>query len=150
MSVSSVGESDFYLSSTELDSHSNMVVIGKQAFIFSHSRQYADVQAFDKYLKDLPEVPIVDAVMAYDCPSSEGIYMLVVSNYLCVTTMYINLIPSFVLIEAGFILNDMPKIHCEDPSVEEHSLFDLKTGLRITFTLNVTFSMFETRSLTED
>ena len=48
MSVSSVGESDFYLSSTELDSHSNMVVIGKQAFIFSHSRLYADVQDFDK------------------------------------------------------------------------------------------------------
>ena len=48
MSVSSVGESDFYLSSTELDSHANMIVYKKQDFVFSHSGKYADVQDFDK------------------------------------------------------------------------------------------------------
>ena len=48
------------------------------------------------------------------------------------------------------ILNDTPKIHCKDPSVEDHYLFREETGLRIPFTLNGTFSMFETRSLTED
>ena len=66
MSISSVGESDFYLSATELDSHANMVVIGKQVFVFSHSGQYANVQAFVKEVKGLPKVPIVDAVIAYD------------------------------------------------------------------------------------
>ena len=33
-------------SSTELDSHANMVVIGKKAFIFNHSDQNANVRAF--------------------------------------------------------------------------------------------------------
>ena len=34
--------------------------------------------------------------------------------------------------------------------MEDHYLFDEETGLRIPFTLSGTFSMFETRSLTED
>ena len=45
----------------------------------------------------------------------------------------------FILREAGLVLNDTPKIHCDDPSVEDHSLFDEETGLRIPFTLNGTF-----------
>ena len=76
--------------------------------------------------------------------------MLVMRNSLCVHTIDINLIPPFVLREAGLILNDTPKINFEDPSVEEHSLFDEETGPIIPFTLNGTFSIFETRSLTED
>ena len=70
-----------------------MVVIGKQAFVFSYSGQYADVQAFAKWVKGLPEVPIVDAVIAYDFPSSGETYLLFVRNALCVPTMDINLIP---------------------------------------------------------
>ena len=34
--------------------------------------------------------------------------------------------------------------------MEDHYLFREETGLRIPFTLNGTFSMFETRSLTDD
>ena len=52
-----------------MDSHTNMVVIGKQTFVFSHIGQYEDVKDFSKQMKALPEVPIVDAVIAYDCPS---------------------------------------------------------------------------------
>ena len=124
MSVSSLGKSDFYLSGTELDSHANMVVIGKQAFVFSHSGKYAYVQDFSKEVKCLPEVPIVDAVMAYDFTSSGETYRLVVRNSLYVPTMYINLILYFVLRESVLILNETPKIHCKDMSVEEHYLFD--------------------------
>ena len=149
MSVSSVGESNFYLSSTQLDSHANMVLIVKQVFVFSHSGKHADVQDFSKEVKGLPEVPIVDAVIAYDCPSSGYIYLLIVRNALCVPTMDVNLIPPFVLIEVGLIFNYMPKIHFEYPSVEDHSLFYEETGLIISFNLNGTFLMFETRSLTE-
>ena len=66
----------------------------------------------------------MDAMIAYDCKYSGETYLLVVRNALCVPTMEINLIPPFVLREAGLILNDTPKIHCKDPSVEDHSLFD--------------------------
>ena len=104
ISVSSVGESDFIY----------------QAFLFRHSGKYADVQAFDKEVKGLPKVPIVDAVISYDCTSSGETHLLVVINALCVPTMYINLILTFVLIEAGLILNDTPKIQCKDPSVQDN------------------------------
>ena len=127
-----------------------MVVIGKQAILFSQSGQYADVQAFAKEVKGLPEVSIVDAVIAYDCIYSGETYMLVLRNYLCVPTMYIHLILPFVLRESGLILNDTPKMHCKDPSVEDYSLFDEETGLRIPFTLDGTLSIFETHSLAED
>ena len=87
MPVSSVGNNDFYLSSTELDSHANMVVIVKQPLVFIHSGKYTDVQAFAKEVKGLPEVPVVDAVIAYDCTSSGETYLLFVRNDLCVPTM---------------------------------------------------------------
>ena len=116
-----------------------MVVIGKQYFIFSHSGQYANVQAFTKEVKGLPKVPIVDVVIAYDCQTSGETYPLVVRNALCVPTMDINLIPIFILREAGLVLNDTPKIHCDDPSVEYNSLCDEEIVLRIPFTLNGTF-----------
>ena len=98
----------------------------------------------------MPEVSVVDVVIAYDCTYSGGIYLLVVINALCVPTIDINLIPPFVLIEAGLILSYRPRIHCKDLSVEYHSVFDEETGLIIPFTLNGIFSMFETRYLTED
>ena len=138
---------DIFLSFTELDSHANMVVVGKQAFVFSHSGQYANVQAFADEVKGLQKVPIVDAVIAYDCPSSGETYLLVVRNALCVPTMEINLIPPFILREAGLILNDVPKIHCDEPSVEDHSLYDEESGLCIPSTLNGTFSALASKSL---
>ena len=70
MSVPSVGKSEFYLSSTELEFQANMVVIGKQAFVFSHSGKYSDVQDFDKQVKGLPLIRIVDALIAYNCTYS--------------------------------------------------------------------------------
>ena len=75
---------------------------------------------------------------------------MVVRNDICVPTMDINLIPPFILREAVLVLNYTPKIHCDDPSVEDHSLFDEETGLIIPFTLNGTFSIFASCSLTED
>ena len=127
-----------------------MVVIGKQAFIFNHSDQYVNVRAFTDEVKGISKVPIVDAVIAYDVPKSIQTYILVVWNALCVPSMEHNLIPPFILREAGLVLHDTPKIHCNVPSAEDHSLFDKETGLRIPFTLYGTFSVFKLRSLTNE
>ena len=124
MSVLIIGKKEFCVSNTELDSHANMVVVGNQEFLFSHSGQYANVQAFAEEVKSLPEVTIVDAVISYDFPHSGETYLLVARNALCVPSMDHNLVPPFILREAGLILNDKPKIHYEDPSVEDHSFMD--------------------------
>ena len=53
------------------------------------------MKAFSKAVNVLPEVPIMDAVIAYDCLSSGETYLLVASNSLCVPIMENNLIPPF-------------------------------------------------------
>ena len=128
-SISSSEDNVCCESRTELDSHANMVVIGKQAFVFSHSGQYSNVREFTDEVKGIPKVPIVDAVIAYDCPQSGQTYLLVVRNSLCVPSMEHNLIPPFISREAGLVLRDTPKIYCNVPSAEEPSLFDKGTGL---------------------
>ena len=75
---------------------------------------------------------------------------LVVRNALCVPSMEHNFIPPFILREVGLVMYDTPNIHCNVPSAEYHSLFDEETGLRIPFTLDRTFSVFKSCSLTNE
>ena len=147
--VSSSGEGGDEVQGTELDSHANMVVIGSQAFVFNHSGKFCEVKAFSEEANGMTNVPIVDAVIAYDCPYSMKTYILVCRNTLCVPSMRHNLIPPFILREAGLVVKDTPKIHCEDPGVEDHSIHDRESGLRIPLSLRGIFSTFRTRPLTE-
>ena len=48
-------------------------------------------------------------------------YLLIVLNALHVQTMSHNLIPPFILREAGVKVNDKPKIHCSDPGEDDHA-----------------------------
>ena len=56
---------------------------------------------------------------------------MVVIISLCVPSMDHNLVPPFFLREAGLILNDKPNINCENPNVEDNSILDEETGLRL-------------------
>ena len=95
------------------------------------------------------EVPIVDGVVAHDCPYSGEFYVLVVRNALHVPSMDHNLIPPFMMRAGGIAVNDVPKIHCEDPSVDNHCVsFDI-SDLWISLQLNSLFSCFHTRVPTE-
>ena len=82
---------------TDLDSHANMCVLGRQAVAISESGRYAEVNAFSPDIEALQRVPIVDAGIAYDCPYSMQTYILVVCNALHIPSMDHNLIPPFIL-----------------------------------------------------
>ena len=86
------GKDDDNASTTELDSHANMVVVGAQATIIRRSGRSAEVRAFSDDCKRLESVPIVDAVFAYDCPYTMENYLLIVRNALYVPSMAHNLI----------------------------------------------------------
>ena len=124
MSLSSMESSEYKSSTYELDSHANMIVLGKQAFVFNHTGQYENVKVFSEDAGGIPKVPIVDAVISYYCPHSGGTRLLIERNYLCVPLIAHNLPPPFILREAGLILNDTPKIHFDNPIVEDHSFLD--------------------------
>ena len=137
-------------STTELDSHANMVVVGEQATIISDSGTYAEVRAFAEDCKTLERVPIVDAAIAYDCQASMRTYILIVRNALHVKSMKHNLLPPFIVREAGLVLNDVPRIHCgNDLCQESHCIVSSgDVPLRIPLRLKGVFSYFPSRKLT--
>ena len=98
----------------------------------------------------MPKVPIVDAVISYDHSHSGETYLLNVRNALCVPSMAHNLFPPFIIRESGLIFNDTPKIHINNPSVEDHPLLDEELGLRIPLKSLVIFSIFPTRAFTTE
>ena len=59
-----------------------------------------------------------------------------------------NLIPLFIMREAGLEIREIPKIHVKEPTVEDNSIFFLYAYLRIPLTLNVIFSIFPNRRTT--
>ena len=114
------GETD---SRSELDSHANMVVVGKHAFILQTSTRMAEVNPFSTECGTLEKVPIVDAIVAYDCPYSMKTYLLVVLNALYIPSMEHNLVVPFIMREAGIVVNDVPKIQVKNPTEKDHSIW---------------------------
>lgn len=135
---------------TELDSHANMVVLGRHCFIFEWSGKFCSVNPFTETLGSIKNVPIVDAAILYECPYTQESFVLLCRNALYLPNMHDNLIPPFILRESGALVNDTPKIHCADPTSDDHCISFSDSTLRIPLRLNGTFSYFHTRKPTEE
>lgn len=130
-------------SRTELDSHANMPVLGRNSYVISHTGKTADVSPFSPEYEPM-SIPIVDGAIRYECPYSGETYILVVRNALNVPAMNNNLIPPFMMREAGVIVHDTAKIHANDPTENDHSIYFRETGFRIPLSLWGVFSYFPT------
>ena len=136
-------------SHTELDSHANMPVVGRHAYIIAETGKKVDVSTLTPDYKPLT-VHLVDATVKYDNPYDGKTYILVLRNALHVPSMDHNLIPPFMLREMGVTMNDVPKIHKEDPTVDDHVITFAETGFRIPLSLWGIFSYFLTSKPTHD
>jgi hypothetical protein len=135
---------------TELDSHANMIVVGKHATIVARTGRHAEVQAFSNECNSLQKVPIVDAAIAYDDIYSGKTYILLMKNVLYVQTMERNLIPPFILRKAGLIVNDVPRINCgKELNDESHCIIERDVGMKIRLSLRGIFSGFNSRELSQ-
>ena len=134
---------------TELDSHANMVVVGRECVVFDTTGKTCTVNSFAKSAGKLEKVPVVDACVAYDCPYTAKVYLLLMRNALQVSDIQVNLLPPFVVREAGIHCDDCPKSQAEEPTVDTHCLHAKDAGLRIHLRLMNTFSYFETRKPTD-
>ncbi len=130
-------------SRTELDSHANMPVVGRHAYIISDTGRVADVSPFTPDYSSM-KIRVVDAAVQYDCQYTGTSYILVIRNALHVPSMRHNLLPPFILRQVGMVLNDTPKIHVAEPTVEDHSIMFPETGFRIPLLLYGVFSYFST------
>ena len=134
------------ISRTELDSHANMAVLGRNCFIFDYTGRSCNVSAFNPSL-DSTTLPIVDAVIVYDCPYSLSSYLLMIRNALYLEQTEDNLVPPFLLREAGVIVNECAKMHAIPHATEEHhSIFFPEENLRIPLSLHGIFSYFPHRA----
>ena len=130
----------------ELDSHANMVVLGKDCFVFEKGGNYV-VNGFSPEMQRT-NIPVVDAAVAYDDPITGLTHIMIFRNALYVAEMDHSLIPPFILSEAGLEVSSTPKIHCKDPSVEDHSIYLKDQDVRIHLKLNGIFSYFNCRTPT--
>ena len=130
-------------SRTELDSHANMPVVGRNAFIISDTGRMADVKPYSPDYESMA-IPIVDAAVRYDCPYDAQTYILVIRNALHVPSMQTNLIPPFIMREAGITVHDTPKMQMDDPTNQDHSIYFPETRFRIPMSLWGIFSYFPT------
>ena len=132
----------------ELYSHANMPVVGHNAYVLSDTGRRTFVGAYHPEL-ETKQLKIVDAAVLYQDAYTGVEYILVVRNALHVPSMGHNLIPPFILREHGIKVNDTAKIHCDDPSKEDHSLV-VDSTLQIPLSLHGVFSYFPTRLPTVD
>ena len=126
-----------------------MVVLGKHSYVFDKVPfRTCDVLPFDPKLGVAKRVPIIDGAIAYDCPFTLKTFVLMFRNALHVPDLEHNLIPPFILREAGIKVNEAAKIHCPNPTVNDHAIIVDDHNLTIPLQLNGTFSYFHTRTPT--
>ena len=137
------GQETWRESRTELDSHDNMPVVGKEALVVEQSRKTVEVSPFTPDYKPI-KVEVVNAMVQYDSPLDGKEYMLVIQNALCVPSMSNNLIPLFMMRENGIVVNECAKIDCEDPTQEDHTIIFKGYDFHIPLQLYGIFSYFTT------
>lgn len=134
---------------TELDTHANMAVVGTQALIINNTGKTVEVSPYNPVYQSLT-VPLVDAALKYESPFDGKVCILLVRNALHVPTMKNNLLPPFMLREAGIQVNDVPKIQVNGATEDDHSIFFKETGFRIPLSLWGVFSYFTTMKPTSE
>ena len=78
-------KNDRNISSTQLDSHTYMLVVGKQACILHHSRKSANVRPFPNECSKMEKGPLFYSVLVYYCKFITKIYLLIMRNVVYIT-----------------------------------------------------------------
>ena len=105
------------------------------AYILNYTGRTAEVSPFTSSYDALKNVPIVDAIIAYDCPLSGKICLLVCHNALFVSSITHNLILPFIIRETNIVVNEVPKIQIPDPDETTHSIWFPDSGFCIDLSL---------------
>ena len=138
------------ISRTELDSHASSIVVGKNVLVTHDTGKVVNVGPFTDQLGKLKDVPIVDCVVAHDCPYSKRTFFLAMYNTLYIPKMNENLVPPFTLRRQGNVVNDIPKIQLDAPSEMDHCIILDDNRIHIPLQLIGTMSYFKTRMTSID
>ena len=92
-----------------------MPVVGNYAYVLADTGQTKDANDFTPDHKTLV-INFVDSAISYEFPNEVTDVSLVIRNTLHISSMKKNLIPNFMIREAGIKVNDTPKTQVEDTS----------------------------------
>jgi hypothetical protein len=134
----------------ELDSHADSPVVGIQAHVINYTGSHVTVSGFTDSLGKKKAVPIVDAVVAYDCDMTGDTHLLVLHNALYIPEMTMHLIPPFIMRLAGLLVDECPKFLANNASIKNHSLFFPDHDIRIPLHLRGIVSYFPCRRPTKE
>ena len=84
-----------------------MFVGGKHTIVIANSGKVANVRSFSPDTPAL-DIPVVDLAFLYEDYYTGRSYIMIARHALYVPTMGHNLIPPFLLREAGFAVNECP------------------------------------------
>ena len=111
------------LSRTDLDSHVNVVVVGKHTVIIDDTDRRTEVSSFSQEYESLSKVTIVDPTIRYDFRYSGETYLLIVRNALSILAMDHDLIPPFIIRKAEVDVKCVPKLECKNPEEDDYSVY---------------------------
>ena len=118
--------------------------------IVSTTGKTVSVKGFSDEIGQAISVPVVDAVLVYDCSVSGESYILLLRNALSIPSMTNHLIPPFMMRLAGVEVDECPKFLAKSPTVNNHSLYIPNDDIRIPLMLEGTISYVPTREATRD
>ena len=123
------------MSRTDMDSHVDSPVVGKNEYILSTRDRQVKVNGFTKALGS-KTVHVVDAAVAYECEYTSKVYILIIRNTLYFKEMDVNIIATFMLRLVGMKVNEDPKFMAKLPTLDTHSISipdsDIRLPLAIT------------------
>lgn len=134
----------------ELDSHADSPVLGIHAHIVSYTGNYVKVSGFVDSLGKKKCVPIVDAVIAYDCDVTGNSSLMYICNALYIPEMKYHLMHPFLMCLAGILVDECPKFLAKRVSINNHSVFFPDKNIRIPLFLRGIISYFPCRRATSD
>ena len=114
--IGSFAATDNNISATELDSHTDSPVMGRNTAILEVSNKTAMVSRFTMKLGAPMKVPIVTAAVIYDCEYTGSSYVLIIHNALHFKNMDMNLIPAIMMMIAGLEVDECPKLLARTPN----------------------------------
>ena len=133
--------------STELDSHTDTCVVGKNCLIVQEFDRCVSVTGYAPALGSQNERQIVTAALAYDCPDNGETVILVIHQAILIETMENNLLCPMQLRMAGIRVNDKPKFLTHKPTEDDHCICipDKDEVIRIPLELKGVTSYFNAR-----
>lgn len=134
----------------ELDSHADSPVLGQGAMVVKETGRYVSVRGFTDKIGRPMRVPVVDAVVIYECEFTGQKYAMTIRNGLHIPSMPNHLIPPIMMRLAGIHVNECPKFLALKPSIKNHSIYFPSEKLRLPLFLNGTTSYLPTRMPTKE